>query len=77
MGGTNSSFTQTVRSLGDSVVQKLQKENLMAAVDVNLAGIVEAAGHCVQSYADEDRAQEAMAALNLSGIKHVVIRPSG
>src|SRR5207253_8300715 len=44
---------------------------------VVLAQRVAAADHCVQTYKGWDQAQEAMAALNLSGIDDVVIRPPG
>ena len=75
IGSTNSPPRQTIQSIGQSVIHKLERENIKASVDVAIAHRIEAADHCVQRYKDFNQAQEAMATLNLSGIDDVVIRP--
>jgi hypothetical protein len=81
LAGTSSPITRAVQSSGDALVQKLRRDTMIADVESKLAAnaqaIVQAADSCLQSYPDEERAQDALAALNLSGFKQVRIRSAG
>lgn len=72
---SNSASYRTVQSLGQGMIQTLQRENLGANIDVALVRKLEAADHCIQTYPEFNQAQLAMAAIVLSGIKSAVIRP--
>ncbi|MBE0545554.1 MAG: hypothetical protein IH623_29815 [Verrucomicrobia bacterium] len=72
---SNSASYRTVQSLGQGVIQTLQRENLGASLDVALVRKFEAADHCIQTYQEFNQAQLAMAAINLSGINSAVLRP--
>jgi hypothetical protein len=76
LGSSNSPVTRAVRSGGNALVQKLRRDTEVASVEMDLTATFEAADRCVRSYADEAPAQEAMAALDLAGLKQVAIRPS-
>lgn len=58
------------------MVMKANMENIVAQGQVCFAETVSAADYCVRRFADKAQAVEAVAALQLSGIKHVYVGPS-
>src|SRR5262245_569229 len=74
----NSPLDRAVQSAGQAVIQKCNMDLIVASVDASIARTIAAADYCLQTFRDFNKAQEAMAALRLSGVQDVIVRkPEG
>jgi hypothetical protein len=75
VGVTNTVVNEGINSLGSTAVKKMMNNVASAAVDLELAQVGAVADTPIRAYAGLNQAREASAALILSGIRAVVIKP--